>query len=594
MRFHRGTRFAENVASLVGECLGFIDGYILESELLACREAAFQKKDADAFAVQYLRSECLSKYSGSELPTAEADALLLADQQESLNSETEKRLAAGCYSAATSRRLLRACRLLEETIRPIQRFDDILPYCGFGPGATAGRGRRTSALSHKWQPIPEGTSPSHFATSSTIPYLHYWFKQHQTEGWKVLPERFTIVPGDTVTTVPKSWKIRRTINCQPNWNLFLQKGLGGALRYCARSRGLLYANAQDVQRKRAREGSVTGLLSTVDLRNASASNTNALISLLVEGPVYRMLNDFRCTHPWLGDVRSPSTWKTGARYHMVSTMGNGFTFELETLLYWALTAAVGEELGHHWSTVTVFGDDIICPTDTAKELVEFFQELGLVINPDKSFVDGSFRESCGGHYFEGEDVTPFYLKEPVTDAMGLIELHNKAFTWLNRRGFSDHSFLRPLTQFCRRETNKQFFGPPGMPGVLWASWDMCVPSWNRKTQSYVQYVCSKEVVSKVGDCEAGRYNAALYLMSQRREAPRWAGGWSNPVCFRSELRSPRLKRRMLDSLRDQDDSMEFSFERGETKHVVRRTFVDRNAWTSNDYVISFRPTVRTE
>ena len=58
--------------------------------------------------------------------------------------------------------------------------------------------------------------------------------------------------------------------------------------------------------------------------------------------------------------------------------------------------------------VRVFGDDIIVPKDCWALLQGMLGNLGLKINPKKTYDSGNFRESCGLDAFDGHDVTPTY------------------------------------------------------------------------------------------------------------------------------------------------------------------------------------------
>ncbi len=60
--------------------------------------------------------------------------------------------------------------------------------------------------------------------------------------------------------------------------------------------------------------------------------------------------------------------------------------------------------------VSVFGDDIIVPVDSAPTVVAYLEAFGLKVNYRKSFWTGRFRESCGTDAFQGEVITPSYLK----------------------------------------------------------------------------------------------------------------------------------------------------------------------------------------
>lgn len=492
MRLRRSEKFADVVASKLSEALGFHEDGPFEYELDLCRAFAFSSTTADEFAEWYLRSECLSKYSGAELPTAEAAAMQsFADGEKQCAAMNAKLLHGLNLSRLSYESLLTACRLVEKVLTGLT-LDEILMRSGFGPGSTAGRSRRLSSYHEKWEPRVEVSQ--HYVTEAVIPYLSV-FKRRIARDLAI-PSRFIICPGNTVTTVAKNWKTRRVIAREPSWNMFFQKGLGGAIRTRLQKVGLLHHDAQDKQRQRARQSSVDGSLATIDLKNASNTISCGLVDLLVEGPARRVIYDLRSPGLWTGaETRrgreNPRKWGS-VPYEMISSMGNGFTFELETLLFWSITAGVCSRKGHHWSTTTVFGDDIICPVDCVEDVFEVLEDVGLTVNRQKSFWEGPFRESCGGHYWNGKDVTPFYLRDAPVDVDDLINLHNRVYSWCNTRGWYSFHELEDVVQLCRRETPKALRGPYGLEGCLWSEWDQCVPEWNADTQSYRIKVAVRE------------------------------------------------------------------------------------------------------
>jgi hypothetical protein len=106
-----------------------------------------------------------------------------------------------------------------------------------------------------------------------------------------------------------------------------------------------------------------------------------------------------------------------------SSMGNGYTFPLETLIFYAIAFGVCVELGIPTHDVRAYGDDIICPTQAYPLLAEVLTHLGFDVNRKKSFSEGPFRESCGADYFQGIDIRPVYVKDRLLVA-DLFRLHN--------------------------------------------------------------------------------------------------------------------------------------------------------------------------
>jgi hypothetical protein len=89
---------------------------------------------------------------------------------------------------------------------------------------------------------------------------------------------------------------------------------------------------------------------------------------------------------------------------MFSSMGNGATFCLETLIFAAACYAVGSR------RFRVYGDDVIIEPECYDEYLRLTRFLGFSINHDKTFRDGPFRESCGLDVWNGVDVTPVYIR----------------------------------------------------------------------------------------------------------------------------------------------------------------------------------------
>jgi hypothetical protein len=123
-------------------------------------------------------------------------------------------------------------------------------------------------------------------------------------------------------------------------------------------------------------------------------------------------------------------------------MGNGFTFELESLLFFTLAKATAYFTGTP-GTISVYGDDIIVPSGMYHDLVYVLSVVGFSVNTEKSFSQGTFRESCGGHYDSGRCVTPFYIREPVNRLQHIIVLANAIRKWSVIEGYKDS-----LLDFC--------------------------------------------------------------------------------------------------------------------------------------------------
>jgi len=206
--------------------------------------------------------------------------------------------------------------------------------------------------------------------------------------------------------------------------MFFQKGIGGMIRRRLRLKGVDLDDGQPVNQELARQGSETGCLATIDLSSASDTISHDLVEFLLPDDWYIAMSTVRST---VCDIPN------GDRVFLqkFSSMGNGYTFELESLIFYALVKAVFPN-GRPGRDVAVFGDDIILPSTEAGRLIELLGSIGFSTNKEKSFISGPFRESCGKHYFRGRDVTPFYLKKEIASYHDILWLINSIRRFAHR------------------------------------------------------------------------------------------------------------------------------------------------------------------
>jgi hypothetical protein len=191
-------------------------------------------------------------------------------------------------------------------------------------------------------------------------------------------------------------------------------------------------------------------------------------------------------------------------------MGNGFTFPLETLIFWSLAAACCPQD----SDATAYGDDLIVPTECYPLLVEVLVALGFVVNLTKSYHTGPFRESCGKDYFRGTDVRPYYPKGWVT-GQSLFVLHN----WYVRKGDTE----RAKRVLNRINPALVLWGPDGYgDGHLLGDHPRRRPS-RYTDRGFCGYFFDTYVTRSTKDLVSlsrGEYVVPLYSI-YRRSADRW-------------------------------------------------------------------------
>lgn len=380
------------------------------------------ESNACAFSITYLFDELLSKFDDGKPNQAKAD-------------ETWRRFhTAESRCKATNRKLRqrgfdphwfvisRARNIAEEILG---RFDwnECHPYMGWGPGASTRQPRRKADSAYKYSGIPETTFGNATLAHAAIAACLAWRQAIVNYDDRPVDD-LTIVPGNRVITVPKSYKVDRTIAIEPCMNMYIQKGIGGVIRRRLLRRGV-NLNDQTRNQELAREGALHGNLATIDLSMASDTISSEFVRQFLPLEWWTALE--QCRSP-LGTLPSGELFA----YQKFSSMGNGFTFELESLIFYSLALACVEHLGLEGHHVSVYGDDIIIPVGAYGILCEVLDTCGFTVNGEKSFAHGPFRESCGKHYFHGHDVTPFYVRKPVDSLSRLFLLHNNLWRWRER------------------------------------------------------------------------------------------------------------------------------------------------------------------
>jgi hypothetical protein len=390
--------------------------------------------DADSFFQAYQATRLLQK--SEWLPTTfdkkavATESFMAAERSCRQTNELIRALREerACAISSVVRYIPIARRKISQMLRKVGLFD-FLDHGGFGPGADMStRGGWTSAydkLSKPGSVTIECTQFLDFLVQSSALQCGNW-------SWDIHTRRLNVdrVPGNRITFVPKDCKTRRTIAVEPRWNIYFQKGVGRVLRNVLKRTGI---DLDDQSRNQdlARHASIHDDLATVDLQSASDSISYELVRWLLPERWVTILSR----------LRSPSYLLNGEwhRAEKWSSMGNGYTFELESMLFYSLCWSVcGDE------NVSVYGDDLIIPSERYSEVVELLNFCGFTVNEKKSFATGPFRESCGADFFLGQRVTPIYWKDALNDE-GTLRLVNQISRLAGRSSggrFRDRRFER--------------------------------------------------------------------------------------------------------------------------------------------------------
>lgn len=321
------------------------------------------------------------------------------------------------------------------SIRKIQtilgRFkpDAWIDACDFGPGVTT---------------LVKGCDTSHARKFQHEVGVTPRLVTLLESGWEMIypnwRRTFQLVPYNSVITVPKNAKEDRTISVEPGINLWFQKGIGTMIRERLYSVGL-DLNEKNKQRKRnqllCQMAAKSGRDATVDFVSASDTIARKPVEILLPSDWYHAMNLSRSSHGKLGD--------SIVQYEKFSSMGNGFTFELETLIFYALAISCCEAIGCETSNVSVYGDDVIIPVEAFKLFSNVTELMGFTINLKKSYSQGMFRESCGDHWFGDVDCKPYYLREVIIHDTDVYKAANSLRRLAHRRSTCgcDRALLRP-------------------------------------------------------------------------------------------------------------------------------------------------------
>lgn len=359
------------------------------------------------------------------------------------------------------------------------------------------------------------------------------------EGW-------FLSPGNLVTTVPKNIETNRTIAMEPEINAFFQRAVGDHIRQRLKRCGI-DLNDQTLN-QRACLAAMSCQYATIDLRNASNSVNARVCEELLPKDWFDIID---CCRSQRGafDSRSDLTDHNGVlrhgdwfEYSMLSSMGNGFTFELESALFYAICLACGSPA---WDTY-IYGDDIIIPQSVVTRLVDVLKVCGFEVNYEKSFTSGAFFESCGTYAFHNVDVTPFKIKDLLYGNKACIVLANK-IRWFshssNNFNGCDRRYLsayRMCTSRLSRTVRLKCRGPVDSGLTLWSNRNEVSLQYSRK-RGMVR--CGQLVPKRAADPTATCF-VGLGLLAFRLFEQESRGKQHHPVVRWSFNTLPASERRL--------------------------------------------------
>jgi len=345
-----------------------------------------------------------------------------------------------------------------------------------------------------------------------------------------LPEFFpcdfemNLVRESRTIFVPKTFSKLRTISMEPTAVQYFQQGvmkrLYGYIDHHPYLGRRVQLRDQSQNRNMARQGSIDDSLSTIDLSAASDTVSWALVKGVFAGtPLLK----------WLYATRSKTTkLPTGdiIALNKFAPMGSALCFPIECLIF----CAVIEYTTQKWCTLhnlakldyTVYGDDLVVPSQLSGEIIQALESLGFVVNKDKSFCNGPFRESCGGDYYEGTDVSSLYYRLPAFNSKRVSpEVYAAICSTINLcverdlptlRSFLLSKIAKMKPYFSNKTTESpSLYSPTPTNFHVTRTWDENYQSWLGKFCT----VLSRPVKRNIDDSDSVAYFIKLSQMIER-------------------------------------------------------------------------------
>jgi len=334
-------------------------------------------------------------------------------------------------------------QLILSTCLPVFSISDFRPK--FGPGAVMERGvrgRLSKLRSLSYDPLID-----RFLFHGHIGMYGYG-EDHGLSVRKVIPNPDNWIPARRASKrnslqrfVRKNMKTARSIGMEPNVVMYSQQGvLREFLRLIKQSELCRFIDISDQQRNRSLGlyGSYTMEIDTIDLSAASDCLSVDLVRRIFPPSWKIPMLVTRSREVELPDGRLVPLKK-------FAPMGSALCFPTQCITFAAvciyaaclytfdtidtslsfdawLTPDIIRDVVRNFALdpdrsvgkfmpLAVYGDDICVDSRLTQTVMPILGRLGFVVNEEKSFTDSqTFRETCGGYYLNGHDITPLYFR----------------------------------------------------------------------------------------------------------------------------------------------------------------------------------------
>lgn len=430
----------------------------------------------DEFIAKYQLSALLKKY---QFPSdkksrrlAAKEKFLAAEQKCKQFNEIESSTLAFLTDADELAVFTYAVSFLQNLLgAELPEQSDLTHWSRHGPGANLDTSMRAISLYDKYKNWPYSCTRGALREARlAIQDDERWLgalesdyrEKHGIEPWRILDQEtfwsnvLRVVPGNRITFVPKNSQTDRSIAIEPAMNLYLQLGVDGYIRRRLKRWGV-DLDDQRKNQKLAHDGSkfwtTDDPFVTIDLAAASDSVSLEVCRLLLPPQWYTYLIKLRSPVGELdGEIIS---------YEKISSMGNGYTFALESAIFTALIYGVEKTVRGRFDRdeFAVYGDDLIVRRSSFPLLARMLNRCGFSLNHEKSFLQGPFRESCGADWFNGTSVRPVFLSSKPSLVTELWNDYNRLQRIIYLRLGTYQSKVCTLINHWIPPTCSQFCGP---------------------------------------------------------------------------------------------------------------------------------------
>lgn len=321
------------------------------------------------------------------------------------------------------------CRVIFGKVVRQAMLGSPLSQAHHGPGAVSER--YDSHQKWKFDIVPERILESHGYEAFRMNFMD--LLDHEISPG-VVPARLIAVPKTAVKP--------RLISIEPSYNQFLQQGLEYNLRLGMDRMKVCSYEYQEPNQALARKGSIDGSIATIDLSDASDRVRSDLVRILFGWNLPFLKYIFECRSDFV-DIESRGQTISLKKF---ASMGSALTFPIETMVFTALCVTAfclkdkdtSSSYIQSWmerDDFRVYGDDIAIPSLYVPTVIEVLESFSLVVNREKSFWTGLFRESCGADYYAGRLVKPVYVRsalpEKRSDALEILKLSKFRDLWVD-------------------------------------------------------------------------------------------------------------------------------------------------------------------